>query len=311
LDFILNDYHRNIPSEALLEDLVRVYHLVAKETLSQSDYRKHGKYGTQTFRRRFGSWNEALRLCCIQPSVYQNAASRSRHEYTSISTHDLLDDVRNVAKCLGKRTITSAEYTDNGRFSRDTCFRRFESWNEVLENAGLEPFDKIAGSRIDDEKLFVEIERLWVLLGRQPTTSDIKNGLSHYALNTYARRFGSWRNALLAFVEWIYRDRETEDTDDKLQKPLDSLPTNKISATFVPTKATHTTTRDIGLKLRFKVMQRDCFKCRCCGASPATDPSIRLHIDHILPWSRGGETVIENLQTLCSKCNLGKSDGDL
>lgn len=59
---------------------------------------------------------------------------------------------------------------------------------------------------------------------------------------------------------------------------------------------------------RFRIMQRDNFKCCMCGASPAKDPSVVLHIDHIVPWAKGGETTFENLQTLCSKCNLGKSD---
>ncbi len=61
-------------------------------------------------------------------------------------------------------------------------------------------------------------------------------------------------------------------------------------------------------KLRFEVLSRDKFTCRFCGASPTKDPSVTLHIDHIIPWSKGGETSIDNLQTLCSKCNLGKSD---
>lgn len=68
------------------------------------------------------------------------------------------------------------------------------------------------------------------------------------------------------------------------------------------------TSRDPGLKLRFEVLKRDRFTCRMCGASPAKDPSVELHIDHIIPWSKGGETVLDNLQALCSKCNLGKSD---
>ena len=70
----------------------------------------------------------------------------------------------------------------------------------------------------------------------------------------------------------------------------------------------HKTQREPNLRLRFKVLARDHFKCCSCGASPAKDSSVELHVDHIVPWSKGGETVLENLRTLCSKCNLGKSD---
>ena len=66
--------------------------------------------------------------------------------------------------------------------------------------------------------------------------------------------------------------------------------------------------RKISDKLRYQILKRDNFKCCSCGASPAKDSSVELHIDHIIPWSKGGQTVAENLQTLCSKCNLGKSD---
>ena len=68
--------------------------------------------------------------------------------------------------------------------------------------------------------------------------------------------------------------------------------------------------RIVSDKLRYKVLKRDNFKCCACGASPAKDPSVELHIDHIVPWSKGGKTTIENLQTLCSKCNIGKSDSE-
>ena len=66
--------------------------------------------------------------------------------------------------------------------------------------------------------------------------------------------------------------------------------------------------RDPSTRRRFEVLYRDKFTCRFCGASPAKDPTVTLHIDHIVPWSKGGETSLDNLQTLCSKCNLGKSD---
>ena len=69
-------------------------------------------------------------------------------------------------------------------------------------------------------------------------------------------------------------------------------------------------TRAISDKLRYHVLKRDNFKCCACGASPAKDPSVELHIDHIIPWSKGGESTLKNLQTLCSKCNIGKSDSE-
>ncbi|WP_442977751.1 HNH endonuclease [Salinibacterium sp. CAN_S4] len=43
-----------------------------------------------------------------------------------------------------------------------------------------------------------------------------------------------------------------------------------------------------------------------CGASASNGAT--LHVDHIIPVSRDGRTVPENLQTLCEPCNLGKSN---
>jgi 5-methylcytosine-specific restriction endonuclease McrA len=56
------------------------------------------------------------------------------------------------------------------------------------------------------------------------------------------------------------------------------------------------------------VLRRDNFSCQACGASPAKTPGVILHVDHIRPWSEGGETVFENLHTLCEPCNIGRSN---
>lgn len=58
---------------------------------------------------------------------------------------------------------------------------------------------------------------------------------------------------------------------------------------------------------RYDVLKRDNFKCVLCGRSPAVDPKIILHIDHIIPKSKGGDNKPANLQTLCSDCNWGKA----
>lgn len=65
-------------------------------------------------------------------------------------------------------------------------------------------------------------------------------------------------------------------------------------------------TRDaIPAQLRFRVLQRDGFRCQYCGRS-ARDGAI-LHLDHVVPYSAGGETSEDNLITACEQCNLGKS----
>jgi ATP adenylyltransferase len=41
-----------------------------------------------------------------------------------------------------------------------------------------------------------------------------------------------------------------------------------------------------------------------------SDPRRPLHVDHIVPRSKGGANTLDNLQTLCFKCNGGKNNKD-
>ncbi|MBR6788247.1 MAG: HNH endonuclease [Clostridia bacterium] len=61
-------------------------------------------------------------------------------------------------------------------------------------------------------------------------------------------------------------------------------------------------------KLREFIKKRDNFTCCGCGNSIYTEPNLLLEIDHIIPVSKGGCTIEENLQTLCWKCNRAKSN---
>ena len=58
--------------------------------------------------------------------------------------------------------------------------------------------------------------------------------------------------------------------------------------------------------VRSKVLARDGYRCRHCGISAALGAI--LHVDHIIPVSKGGTSDMGNLQTLCQDCNLGKSN---
>jgi 5-methylcytosine-specific restriction endonuclease McrA len=43
-----------------------------------------------------------------------------------------------------------------------------------------------------------------------------------------------------------------------------------------------------------------------CRVSLAAEPHLLLEVDHIMPVSKGGLSVPQNLQTLCWKCNRTK-----
>lgn len=61
-------------------------------------------------------------------------------------------------------------------------------------------------------------------------------------------------------------------------------------------------------KLRQHIKSRDNFTCCNCSNSIQNEPNLLLEIDHIIPISKGGLTVEDNLQTLCWKCNRAKSN---
>jgi hypothetical protein len=56
----------------------------------------------------------------------------------------------------------------------------------------------------------------------------------------------------------------------------------------------------IPTSIRLAVFKRDGGKCRSCDATE------QLEFDHVLAWSKGGRSTIENLQLLCRSCNAAK-----
>lgn len=56
---------------------------------------------------------------------------------------------------------------------------------------------------------------------------------------------------------------------------------------------------------KFKVFQRDGFRCRYCGTTPYDGD--KLTIDHVFPLSKGGTNHLFNIMTSCEKCNLSKA----
>lgn len=298
MEFVLNEYHRNIPDEDLIADLKRVAGIQKKASITKNEYLEYGKYGYGTIVRRFGSWNKALK----KAGMVLERGQYKTHLYCE-SDEDFFKDVRAVATRLKRKYISIEEYAKYGKYSHSSKMKKYKSWDAILHESGLDntPFRTGPKLKYTDEELFREIERVWIKLGRQPSCKDFDRNEFNCGRNTFLRRFGGWRNALKAFVDYVNSsNQEVEEEPQQLQ--------NTEAKAKIDDGIYHRTKRDINLRLRFLVMSRDNFKCCMCGRTPATTPGLELHIDHIKPWSKGGETIIENLQTLCQDCNLGKSD---
>ena len=211
-----------------------------------------------------------------------------------ITTEEVLEDIRSVAKKLNKEKITSLDYDQYGQFGKTTVLRKIGSWNEALKQAGLEVINR---QNIPEAELMETFVNVWQKLGRQPVGKDFKNNptLSQISFGTFESRYGSWTKFLLKFKEYI-----------EIGKVALTPSTSKDT----PKNGQRRTNRTINFRLRYKILHRDNFSCKKCGASPAKDPKVVLHVDHIKPWAKGGETEEDNLEILCSICNIGKSDDE-
>jgi hypothetical protein len=206
--------------------------------------------------------------------------------HRNVPEADLIADLQRVARELDADSVTYHQYDAHGKYSTKTVEKRFGSWNKGLSAASL-----AIGKRhgIPREDLFENLERLWGKFGRQPRRDELSDESSTISSGTYENQFGSWRKALQAFVDYM--------NQEEVEAPE-----------ILSSKAQSKTPRQPNLRMRWRVMNRDRFRCCHCGRSPSTHPGLILHVDHIKPWSKGGPTVEGNLQTLYSDHNYGKSD---
>ena len=58
---------------------------------------------------------------------------------------------------------------------------------------------------------------------------------------------------------------------------------------------------------RYNVLKRAKYRCELCGAH---ETQVALHVDHIIPRSKGGPDDLSNFQALCQTCNTNKRAED-
>jgi len=184
-------------------------------------------------------------------------------------------ELRRIAELLGRPSVTATEIQKHGRVSASLVVRRFGSMKAALNAAGLTP-----PRRWTNGELVKMLADLWgktlTDLERSPRMDDLEAYGVPVSWKVYKNRFGGWKKALLA---------ASRVTDSGEIPPID----------FPPRRA------HVSQRTRFFVFQRDSYTCCICKEAGG-----KLEIDHIVPHGLGGSGDIDNLQTLCRPCNIGK-----
>jgi len=316
---------------AIIEDMRRVAESFPNDSFTQTLYSTNGKYSCSFLKRRFGSWQKALDTAQIGdrfvgPFITERMKAQPGR---AMSDEQILTAIRAVFAQLDKTPLSVGDIEANSEITQSLMYRRFGSASEAFRQAGVEQSSH--GRRHTENEVFENLLIVWTHYGRPPTVSEMDIPPSTVGKSTYIHRYGGWRKALKAFIERATSESDGDpavDTEQDISKHAERTDVigSQITGTVLTKKLQSVSQiiaqsggtkplpvkpedrREPSISLRFKVLQRDQFRCRLCGRSPATELSCKLHVDHVLAFSKGGKTILENLQTLCSTCNVGKSN---
>jgi hypothetical protein len=222
-----------------------------------------------------------------------------RPRQDKIADDVIITELKRIAKLVDYRTFTRHEFDKMASACKGSVvLNRFKTWKRALEATGLNlrPYKNPRKDQIPKSDLLLELARIWRQLGHRPSKTEWDNSDAKYSYTTYKTRFGGWVNACMALVEGGAEAKPFLMQYDQPTVVVSEIPKEK--------------SRNVPLKMRLAVMKRDDYKCVLCGRSPATHAGVTLHLDHIVPYANGGETVKDNLRTLCEDCNWGKGDDE-
>jgi DNA-binding LacI/PurR family transcriptional regulator len=165
----------------LIQDIQRVADEVGS-TPSQPQYNEYGKASYSTLADRFGSYSAAVEAAGLKP----NRIPRTDDE--------LIDDLQRVAEITGE-PLTKQAYNDHGVVHPNTIQRRFDSWVDAVESAGIEANE--SRQYYSTGELIESIQQVANELGRPPGSSEFtEHGISHQ--ETLKHRFGTYTDAIRA-----------------------------------------------------------------------------------------------------------------
>lgn len=209
----------------------------------------------------------------------------------------LLESLHQFAAQNEMEYFTTVKYNgwEKKLVGAEVISERFGSWKKALALIGIEGGRE---RRYSDRELMDNLESVWREVGYPPGKRIISKYGQGISERLYKDRWGSIKTACELLSKYKSGTIEWEAITVRSSSGQMTEPDSPLLAVR----------KSLSLDLRFRVLKRDDFKCVKCGNSPSKSHDVELHVDHIKPVSKGGGNDMENLQTLCNMCNLGKSN---
>jgi hypothetical protein len=223
------------------------------------------------------------------PEEFHFKVDRIRTKY---SKAEIIASLKKYGEQYGVMTFGTREYDKwSKRIVCSAVIRRyFGSWGKALRAAGF----RAQGCKLDPKEMVSAFKQCWKEHLSVPSRSQLKDYLSRHNFPFRWRTYEDFFGGLGRLAQLIEKVEAGQLPESVLYQRLKRE--KKRSS--------------IRLKDRMAVLKRDGYRCVKCGASPKKDPSVTLHVDHIVPDSKGGTSELDNLQTLCFDCNEGKKNQD-
>lgn len=169
---------RQLSDEYLIRKLKELADRLGK-TPTDHDIREATDFpSTKVYQKRFGSWNNALRLAELELNTEFN-----------ITKEDMIHRAREYFELNGR-----SPYWNELGFSRTVYERYWRTFPEMLLDAGL-PLNR--KTRVDhfktDDELIEDYLNLYKELGRVPVANDINIHEDMASFSTYKLRFGGYK----------------------------------------------------------------------------------------------------------------------
>lgn len=298
-----------IPTEELLKALRKLRDDLGK-TPTKKDMTNQGKYGTNTYRRRFGSWTAALNEIDEEPV---------RRPYT---TDELVAKLQDLADELG-RTPTSHEVSEHTKHTHRVYQDRFGSWNGALEAAGLEiNMRRNVDSTVECSNCGSTLERFPSIVEEQDHFFCDSSCMGEWESREYSGegnpRYSKYEEECLQCGEsvlrphWIHKRSEKTFCSPQCRGKW-VKESGHMRGENSPNWKGGTSYQYYGAEWRYireEILERDGYECKYCGLTDAESQEqydCSLHIHHRTPV-RNYDSVEDahdrdNLVTLCSRCH--------